>query len=255
MPESVTLREQQREFTSHLRNPAEATAPVDIESRRMKVYRDLIFNNIENFLSGGFPVVRRLYGKRDWRRLVRCFVREYRCHTPYFYEISQEFVQFLMQDYRPCPVDPPFLTELAHYEWLRLALNIDEQEVDQAGVDPKGDLLAGAPVLSPLVWSLKYNYPVHRITPDTEPQRFAAEDTFLVVYRNRDDKVKFLETNAATAKLLELLRENHRGQTGDELLRQLALEMKAKSVPSLVDFGARMLRRFAELDIVSGVRV
>ncbi len=254
MPEGLALQDAQREFAAHLRDPTTAGPPAGIESRRMEVYRELIYNNIESFLQGGFPVTRSLYSDRDWHRLVRCFVRDHRCHTPYFYEISQEFIQFLMQDYAPGPADPPFLTELAHYEWVELALSIDQREVDQAGAEPDGDLLTGVPVLSPLVWSLQYRYPVHRIGPGSRLPEAPAEDTYLVVYRNRADQVKFMESNAATARLLQLLRENPLGLSGNQLLRQLAEEMKAESVASLVTYGLKRLRQFAAQDILAGVR-
>ncbi|HKX55116.1 MAG TPA: putative DNA-binding domain-containing protein, partial [Xanthomonadales bacterium] len=35
-------------FAAHIRNPAVAPAPADVEDRRMQIYRDLFFNNICN---------------------------------------------------------------------------------------------------------------------------------------------------------------------------------------------------------------
>ena len=43
--------EQQRIFTQHMRDPENAPAPDDIEPRRISLYADLIFRNIENFIS------------------------------------------------------------------------------------------------------------------------------------------------------------------------------------------------------------
>ena len=110
------------------------------------------------------------------------------------------------------------------------------------------------PVLSPLVWNLSYQYPVHKIGPGFEPDVPPPEATYLVVYRNRDDEVGFLESNAATARLLELLRDNDSCLNGLALLEQLAAEMNATSATSVIEFGANMLRQFMEQDIVTGVR-
>jgi uncharacterized protein len=78
---------------------------------------------------------------------VRAFIDQHRCHTPYFLEISQEFVQFLMQDYRPLASDPVFLAEMAHYEWVELALDTDQEVLpDAVAVE---DVLAVVPRLSP----------------------------------------------------------------------------------------------------------
>ncbi len=257
MPDALApgLRELQERFTAHVRNPAEVSAPEGIEGRRMKVYNDLIYNNIENFLSSGFPVVRSLYRDEDWHRLVRDFIVSYRCNSPYFLEISQEFLQYLMHTHEPSPVDPPFLLELAHYEWVELALDVSTEEFPAAAVDPEGDLLAGVPVLSPLVMNLQYRFPVHTIGPGSEPDEAPSQPTFLVVYRNRVEKVRFMEANAATSRLLELLADNEAGLTGRALLEQLAAEMNAESVTSVVDFGARMLAEFLDLDILAGTRI
>jgi hypothetical protein len=258
MPESVVeptaLQQAQLEFTSHIRDPGLVAAPPGIESRRMKIYNDLIYNNIEGFLSGGFPVTRSLYRDEDWHRLVRSFVRDCRCQTPYFLEISQEFIQFLMQQYTLSPVDPAFLLELTHYEWVELALDVAQEEVGAETIGDSADFLNRVPVLSPLVWNLSYEYPVHKIGPGFEPDTPPPERTYLVVYRNRQDQVEFLESNAATARLLELVRDNESGASGRVLLEQLAGEMNAASVTPIVEFGANMLRQFSEQDIIASFR-
>jgi hypothetical protein len=255
MPEmkSADLRTLQQSFTAHVRNPGEVNAPEGIEGRRMKIYNDLIYNNIEGFLSGGFPVIRSLYRDEDWHRLVRDFIVSYRCSSPYFLEISQEFINYLMHTRERSPVDPPFLLELAHYEWVELMLDVST-ETFPGDVSADGDPLASVPVVSPLVVSLQYRYPVHRIGPGNEPDHPPAQPTYLIVYRNRQEKVRFMEANAATARLLELLSANEALLSGREVLERLAKEMNAESVTPVVEFGARMLAEFLELDILAGCR-
>ncbi len=255
MPDSSTLRERQLEFSRHIRNPAQVAAPEGVEGRRMKIYNDLIYNNIEGFLRGGFPVLCSLYREEDWHRLVRGFVCDSRCESPYFLEISQEFLRYLMEEYTLTPVDPEFMLELAHYEWVELALDVATEEIPVNGVDADGDPVSGVPVISPLVWSLQYKFPVHLIGPGHEPDEAPTEPTFLVVYRDRDDEVQFMESNAATARLLQLLTENESASTGAELLEQLALEMNAASVTSVTEFGARMLRQFQQQSIIAGCQI
>jgi hypothetical protein len=255
MPEAGDLQKIQREFAAHIRNPAAVPTPAGIEGRRMKVYNDLIYNNIEGFLSGGFPVLCSLYREEDWHRLVRSFLSNYRCQSPYFLEISQEFLNYLMQDYSLLPVDPPFMLELAHYEWVELALDVATDTPSMEGLAAQGDLLSGVPQLSPLVWSLCYQFPVHLIGPGNQPDQAPPEPSYLVVYRNRDEEVKFIESNAATARLLELLQNNDEAASGHELLVQLAAEMNAESLTSVVEFGARMLEQFRQLGIVLGTQL
>lgn len=228
----------------YLRNPGQHPAPAGVEARRLKIYENLVYNNIEGFISGGFPVLRALYRDADWHALIRAFIDQHSCHTPYFLEISQEFVHFVMQDYRLQDSDPPFLVELAHYEWIEMALDISE-EVLPAAVVPQ-DVLATVVRLSPLARSLRYRYPVHQIGPAFRPQcEEATGPTYLVVYRNRADKVGFIEQNAATARLLELVSENKTG-TARTLLATLAGELGLPEESVLAHGGDQLKRLIAE---------
>jgi hypothetical protein len=239
------LKVSQLTLARFLRNPGQQSPPAGVEPRRLKIYADLVYNNIEGFISGGFPVLRSLYNDSAWHVLVRTFIDQHRCHTPYFLEISQEFVQFLIEDYRPLPDDPPFLAELAHYEWVELALDVAEAELpDTVAI---GDVLAVVPHLSPLAWSLSYRFPVHRIGPGFRPAA-AAEPTYLVVYRNRDDRVHFMELNAATARLLEKVRDN-RTDTVRVLLESLAGELDM-SVTSILSFGGEQVTQLITMAVV-----
>ena len=68
------LRDSQFAMARYLRDPDRETPPAGIEARRLKVYEDLVYNNIESFLTSGFPVVHSLYDESDWRELVRQFM-------------------------------------------------------------------------------------------------------------------------------------------------------------------------------------
>lgn len=239
------LHASQLSMARYLRDPGQQPPPVGVEARRLKIYADLVYNNIENFISGGFPVLRSLYIDADWHALVRDFIRQHRCQTPYFLEISQEFVRFLMEEHTSRPCDPPFIAELAHYEWVELALDISPQALPAPA--QAQDVLAAVLQLSPLAWMLQYRFPVHRIGPCFQPAD-ATQPTYLVVYRNALDQVRFMELNATTARLLELLRDNA-SQTAGAVLRRLAAEAGiAEEV--VLGFGAGQLRELIELSVV-----
>ncbi len=242
---AATLREQQLDLARYLRNPQANPAPEGIEQRRLDVYDNLVFSNIEGFLSGGFPVLRSLYDEEQWRELVRCFIETHRCQSPFFLEISQEFLQFLMQEYTPRDCDPPFMAELAHYEWVELALDVSSEEIPAAA--PVDDLMSSIPRLSPLAWLLSYSFPVHQIGPGFRPAE-AAGPTYLAVYRDPDDAVRFMELNPASARLLELARDNQDANCL-ELLQQLAEELGTEP-SAIIDFGGGQLQQFAEASVI-----
>lgn len=240
-----TLREHQLRMARFLRDPEHQAPPEGMEPRRLKIYQDLVYNNIEGFISGGFPVLRSLYEDADWHGLVRAFIDQHRCHTPYFLEISQEFLQFLMEDFKPRDCDPAFMAELAHYEWVELALDVSEEELPEPA--STSDILTAVIQLSPLAWLLSYQFPVHRIGPGFRPAG-AQEPTYLAVYRDRDDQVRFMELNAATTRLLELVRENTQS-SGSALLRRLANELNIAEDSALA-FGSDQLRQLWEQSVV-----
>lgn len=246
-----SLRDRQIEFAAHIRDPEHAPAPADVEDRRMAIYRELFFNNIQGFLASNFPVIRRLYGKAEWTALARDFFAHHRATTPLFPELPREFLRFLEQHRGTSAGDPPWLLELAHYEWVELALSLDEAEIDAIETQVDADLLDTAPVRSPLAWVLSYRYPVHRIREDYRPIDPPDQATHLVVYRDRHDKVRFTELNAVSARLLQMLGEFPQ-RRGREHLQQIASELEAPDAAPIVEAGRRILEDFRKRDIVLG---
>lgn len=248
------LRAQQYGFAAHLRDPLQAPAPDGLEDRRLQVYRELFYNNVEGLLAGNFPVMRRLLGDARWHALVRDFYREHRCHTPLFPELGKELLRYLEARQQAGRGDPPFLLELAHYEWIELALSLDEQELDAVPHDPAGDLLAGVPVPSPLAWPLAYTWPVAQLRADFQPDVPPEQPTFVLVLRDRADKVQFKAIDALGFQLMQALHGNEGGLSGDALLRGLAVELGAPDPQAFVAGGARLLEQLRARDAVLGTR-
>ena len=242
----------QRAFTSHIRNPEHVPVPDGIEDRRMKIYRDLFYNNIESFIRNGFPVLRKISSDEAWHARVRDFFVRYQCQTPYFSEISREFVEFLQTVRGEHPDDPPFIAELAHYEWIELALTVDDDDSHLKNLDRNGNLLSGVPVVSPAAIALSYQFPVHRIGPDFQPDKAPESPTFLVVYRDRKQKVRFMEVNAVTYRLVELLSDNDAQKSGEQVLYQIAEELGHKDKSRIVEAGQPILSQLREREIISG---
>ncbi|UTW46141.1 putative DNA-binding domain-containing protein [bacterium SCSIO 12696] len=245
------FQDTQFQFAAHLRNPDKNPAPGDIEDRRMGIYRDLIYNNIENFIASGFPVLKTLYSEERWHNMVRDFVARHQSTSPYFLEISQEFLRYLQEERGVRPGDPPFLQELAHYEWVELALDVSPESLPAESKMDVEKLLKGHPLVSPLAWRLSYQYPVHEIGPENQPQDPPEQPTFLVVYRNRKERVRFMEANGVTIRLLQLL-EDDAELSGEQALQLIAEELQHPNPQQVVDGGTALLEKLASLDIICG---
>lgn len=245
------FKKHQYEFTAHIRNPQANDRPEGIEDRRMGIYRELLYNNVEGFIASGFPVLRDIYNDEDWHEMVRDFFANHQCQSPYFLEISQEFIDYLQNERQPQQGDPAGLVELAHYEWVELALHVSDESISMDNIDANGDLLEGRPVFSPLAWPLAYQFPVHTMGPDNLPQEAPEQPSYLVVYRNRNDKVNFLEINPVTARLISLLQENE-SYTGLDAIEHIAKEMNHPNPDVVKQGGLAALQELQQYGIILG---
>ncbi|MDA0423636.1 DNA-binding domain-containing protein, partial [Stutzerimonas frequens] len=174
--------------------------------------------------------------------------------SPLFRDLAQAYRDYVEQVRTPQPDDPPFLQELLHYEWVELALDIAEEDpfFDWPPVDISTDrLLREHPQVSPLAWSLGYQWPVHRISAEFRPDEAPEQPSWLLVYRNRDDRVKFIELNAVSARLLRLLDENPE-LSGADALKQIAAELPQIPEDSVLQNGLALLQQFLRDDILLG---
>lgn len=236
----------QHTFAAHLRDPAHAPPPADVPERRMAVYRELVFNNVDGLLAATFPVLHAILGEARWQALVRDFLVYHRCRTPLFGELPAELPAYL-EARGGRPEDPPFLAELAHYEWVELALTTADETLEPEAAPADGQLLDATVRLSPLAWPLAYRFPVHRLGPGYTPAEAPAEPTFLVVYRDRHDAVGFLELNAVSARLLELAAEP---QPGRALLGTLARDIGHPEPEAVLHHGSAILRDLIRRDVL-----
>lgn len=251
MRESGTdFRALQFEFTAHIRDPENNPAPKGIEDRRLGIYRDLLYRNIEGFIANSFPVLRSIIADEQWHRMVRRYFAEHRARTPLFPKLPQEFLHYLADERTP-DYGLPFMQELAHYEWLELEASLDKREIDDSSVDKNSNCLTGVPVLNPIARAHSYQYPVHRISPSYQPTEVGDEPTYLVVYRDRRDTVGFMQLNPITARLIDLIAQGS-DRPGRSLLNQIAEELAHPDPEVVVAGGAEIMHELCRRDVLLG---
>ena len=237
----------QRAFGRHLRDPKRTPRPPGVPARRMAIYNELLFNNICGFLDSCFPVCRATLGEKRWRRLNRTFFRDWPSHTPWFREIPREFVRYLNETEISQPL-PAWLAELAHYEWVELAVDIMDCPIPNHS--PSGNLLIARPVLNPTLMNLSYHWPVHLIGPNYRPRKPQA--TQLVVFRDQNDNVQFVASNPVTSRLLALIEEQ--SMNGRAACLQIAAELQHPTPEALVNHGRAMLEQLRQQGIILGIQ-
>ncbi len=244
-----SLFDQQSNMGRYLRDPEHCAPPPEMDPKRAQVYRELVFANLSTLISGTFPVLVQILGDKRWRALVRSFLRDYRAHTPKFGEIAEEFVEFLASGPEALADGswPPFMVELAHYEWVEMALQQSEAEPLAAG---DADLLPDHPLqVSPLAWPLAYAWPVHLVGPDYQPDEAPEQPTLLLVRRAEDWSVKFSALSPLAWRLLQRIDESPE-LSGCDQLQALAKEVGATGSPAFLDNGLALLQQMLEEGVV-----
>ena len=244
-----TLAQQFQALARHVRDPAAHPGPPGIEDRRLKVYRELVYNNLDGLLSGNFPVIRKTLGDADWSALVRGFLARHHAHTPLFPELGRELVAFIAAE---PDAQRPWLAELAHYEWAELGLQLSDAQLPPH--DPDGDLLAGVPLLSPLCWPLAYRWPVDRIGPAFQPMDPPAQPTLVLLRRQADGRIRFSALSPLLFRLLELV-DGNSTRSGRALLLQLAGEAGQHDVEGFLAQALPMLQRLRAEGVLPGTRI
>lgn len=243
----VDFRSKQTEFVAYIKDPDNNPVPEGIKNERMAMYRELVFNNIEGFLAGNFPVLKKITVESAWLALTQDFFLKHPNQSPYFSEIPEEFLSYLQNEREPQADDPGFMLELAHYEWVEMALSIATDQLPESSVEFLANPIAHTLALSPLAWSLVYQYPVHKIAPDFQPLEAPETPTYLVVYRNAKFAVKFIETNAMTYRLLQLIEDA--GEINAQSCFQTIAEESGLKLDTVVNGGSSILKNLAALGV------
>ncbi|MGE9761581.1 HvfC family RiPP maturation protein [Pseudomonas sp. PDM20] len=240
-----TLREQQLRMTRYIRDPQANEPPPGIEARRLAVYRQLFFGNLQALLAGNFPVLHASLPSEQWQALTEDFYASFHCQTPLFTEVAGEFVDYL----EGCSEQPGWVAELAHYEFIETALLLSDNA--EPAHDPDGDLLEGVPLLSALAAPLAYAWPVSHIGPQHIPLDAPAEPTLLLVRRDTDLKVYFSRLAPLAHALLVSLQQWQ--LTGRQHLKALA-EIAGVEPAAIEGQGVALLRSLKEQGVVLGTR-
>ena len=244
----IDFKDTQLEFTNYIRDPYNNPRPADVKPQRIETYRELFFNNIESFLSSNFPVLKTILDDQQWLEIAQDFFSKHSSSTPYFSEIAEEFLDYL-QNERQNNADYPFLLELAHYEWVEMALTIAKEDIVANTSEFISDLYEQKIYLSALAWPLVYQFPVQQISVDFLPETAPNEPTYLLVYRNIDDEVNFIQISPLTFRLLQIVQDNE-AMTCENCLNQIAKEVAHPEPEKIIEAGLQTLVDLAGKNII-----
>jgi hypothetical protein len=91
------------------------------------------------------------------------------------------------------------------------------------------------------------------IGPEYLPDEAPGQPTDLVVYRDRQDQVHFLQINAVTQRLLILLKEDP-SATGLEVVKRIGEELSHPDPAALQAAGLALLEDLRQRNVILGTR-
>ncbi len=226
-----SLQQSQSEFVQAIKDPSTLNAKNDDHLRRMKIYQSLFFSNINGFVSSALPVLKSIiiaqHGESQWEQVIRQFFIEHQCRSPYFNDISKEFVEYLATSPAFGFELPAFSCELAHYEWLELDVATRSSSENNVFYKPGQDIEEVK--VSPFATLASYSYAVHLIGPDHLPESPMDVPQYYVVYRDEEYQVQFVHLTAMTAMLVHTIEVAEEGISLAVLANQLIEQ--APSIP------------------------
>ena len=184
---------------------------LDVEPRRLAIYQRLVFNNLFGLLSGGYKKLRRAMGDEAFRQLVRAFLESGVSKTPYFAEISGEFLEWFI-----AREAPKWQHELAEYERAGIVIDIDTMDW------PTAEEMKNRPQgvhFSPAIALFSFEYAIYEADDGLAPPK---QPTYILLYRNPHNKLRYKLLNAASFSLMALLLQE---QDLNSALATLALTM------------------------------
>ena len=182
--------------------------------------------------------------------LIRDYVRHHRAETPAFAHLPNEFLRYLAATEHAAR--PPYLGELAHFEWLENCLSIDQRRVELTAIDRTGDLLNGEIVVNPIHRVESYRYPVHVIEAGFKINE-SMEPIHLVAFRDLANEFQFLELNTLALRLFCTIRDTPEINAA-QVLRDISEALGRHDPNPVLAGGLNILERMRKRQLILGTR-
>ena len=134
---STNLQKYQQNFSLFIRKNANKKYHAKhLPQKNLHIYSALIFNNINAVLKTCFPICYSISEHTYWDNLVHIFIEEYKCESPMFKDIPEQFLEWLNKaNHKIKNSLPIFFIDFAHYEWVEMAIAIAPDNIDSKNIN------------------------------------------------------------------------------------------------------------------------
>jgi hypothetical protein len=241
------FRQFQFALARHLRDPLSSPAPEGVDPTAANACNQEMVQHLCEVLEPVFPMTHALLGDELWQYAVRLFLKEAPHHTPWVSRVQRAFIEYVGQSPEMQSL-PAWMQDLAHFEWLQSA--ITTTLVTWPQFDATGDVMQCAVVLNPTHVEAAYEWPVHDINTDNEPNDM--QNTHLTILRDMSEELHVFESSIFRAQLIDLLRE---GLTGEQAFMSLARWLSHPEPSVFVQEGQLVMAQLQREGVLLGTRV
>lgn len=183
----------------------------NITKGRIKHYRQLVNNIIDDTLQSAFPLTYVLLSTKDWMQLVTSFFANHNCKSNSVWKMPAEFYEYVKAtDFSVIKMKHPFLCDLLLFEWTEIAVFMMEDIPAEESDNATGDLLQDLLVLNPEHQILSFKYPVHTKRAN-EIEEADESNYFVLIFRDKETgKVNFIDLSLFYVWLLQEILNNNK---------------------------------------------
>ena len=208
------LKEQLNNFSSAVRLQYSGKEH-EFNQEKINLYHSIAFNNLSSLIEPCFPILRSVLSEEVWLSLLIGLFETVKFRTHIFHRVPFEMVKYLKANTLKNRL---FASDLAHYEWLELELELIKIDERVTNYDINLNLLNKSWQLSSHSRMLAYSYDVHNIGPNYIPDQIMK--TYLIVYK-KNNTVQFIKVSEHSFQLLEYILKE--ANTVQEIINELCI--------------------------------
>jgi hypothetical protein len=193
----------QQTFSGYCRTGEKVNLP-GVAPDRLKHYRRLVFNMINDTMENAFPIAFKHIPTGKWNKMVKDFFAHHACRSYQVWKLPLEFYTYAVENNWEENYGLPFLNDLLAFEWAEMEV-YNMEDIPAPAFTATGNWLDTPLVLNPEHQLLSFTYPVHLVAKPKELLRQKGV-YFVLLFRDPDTgNVEFMDLSPWLAFLTEQL--------------------------------------------------
>ena len=217
---------------------------------RLHNYRRLIYNINDDAIESAYPIARSFLEESQWKEMLDTFILEHKCQHPQIMHMPGEFIDFVSQKNYAEKFQLPWLIDLLNFEWVEVIIHtMKDQSIGD--YTENGDFKTQPLIFSPYFQLIELEYPIHKLrTTDINNEK---GNYFMLVYRQENGTVQYLELNQLTHFIIHEMKENSSSllESIEPILIKTQPEIRANFIQNAHSF----LKNLTQLGIVLGIKM